>query len=241
MSDWHAGAYFTVELGCLVENGFDLGLDDYPIFDEDYRPILNRKIIDHYWFREIGAETPAVFRRFLRRTLNEVMPFYNEMYKSTQLQINPLANVEYWHTGTRSDEGASKRTDDYTDTRNETASTTSDSTTESDGTTVNYAFPQIRLAGNEDYAQSMAETESIGKSAGTTQASTDAASRNVGESVSDSSNTTDYAEHIAGLQGITGAEAIMRFRDAIVNVDVEVLYSLEPCFMQIWNPGRNYY
>lgn len=28
---YHRGAIFTVELGSLVENGFDLGLDKYPI------------------------------------------------------------------------------------------------------------------------------------------------------------------------------------------------------------------
>ena len=29
---YHRGAIFTVELGSLVENGFDLGLDKYPNF-----------------------------------------------------------------------------------------------------------------------------------------------------------------------------------------------------------------
>ena len=33
------------------------GLEDYPIFDEEYRARLNGLIIDTYMFREIGYET----------------------------------------------------------------------------------------------------------------------------------------------------------------------------------------
>ena len=39
-------AVYTTELRRLIENGYDLGLDDYPIFDEEYRAVLNKKIID---------------------------------------------------------------------------------------------------------------------------------------------------------------------------------------------------
>lgn len=53
-------ATYTTELRRLIENGFDLGLDDYPIFDEEYRAVLNKKIIDHYYFCEIGFETAGL-------------------------------------------------------------------------------------------------------------------------------------------------------------------------------------
>ena len=61
-----------------------LGLSEYPIFDEDYRSALNDKIIDHFYFREIGFETAAQFQWYMRRTMNEIMPKYNMLYAALE-------------------------------------------------------------------------------------------------------------------------------------------------------------
>lgn len=61
-----------------------IGLDKYPIFDEEYRYPLNDKIIDHFYFREIGFETAAQFAWYLRRTMNEIMPKYNMLYEAME-------------------------------------------------------------------------------------------------------------------------------------------------------------
>lgn len=37
-------AVYTVQLKTLIENHFDIGLKNYPIFDENYRKILNEKL-----------------------------------------------------------------------------------------------------------------------------------------------------------------------------------------------------
>ena len=94
-------ANYTIELRDLVEKyHFQLALNDYPIFDENYRPLLNRKIIEHFYFREIGMETPDRFNFYLRRKLNEIMPYYNKLYQSELLQFDPLA-TEYIEEGTK--------------------------------------------------------------------------------------------------------------------------------------------
>lgn len=85
---------YTTELRYLIENNFDLGLDDYPIFDENYREPLNQKIINHYYFREIGMETAELFKRYLNQTMREIMPYYNQLYKSELLEFNPFYNVD---------------------------------------------------------------------------------------------------------------------------------------------------
>lgn len=87
-------ASYTVELRRLIEQGYKLDLDSYPIFDEEYRPYLNRKIIDHFYFREIGQETPDRFNFFLGRTMREIMPYYNKLYESELMSYDPLA-TEY--------------------------------------------------------------------------------------------------------------------------------------------------
>lgn len=81
---------YTTQLRYIIESGYDLGLKDYPIFDESYRETLNNKIIQHFYFREIGLETVALFKVFINRAMNEIMPYYNKLYESANLQYNPL-------------------------------------------------------------------------------------------------------------------------------------------------------
>lgn len=95
-------AQYTIELRRLVESGYPLALDRYPIFMEEYRGGLNQKIIEHFYFREIGQETADRFNFMLRRKMNEIMPFYNELYKSTLLEFDPLAS-DFFTEGTKKD------------------------------------------------------------------------------------------------------------------------------------------
>lgn len=119
-------AVYTITLGELVEKGYHLCLDEYPIFDESYRPRLNGKIIDHYYDHEIGLETPDAFNRHLRMRMNEIMDYYNPLYESTRLQYNPLiTELHKSETGTTStkaaEEGKQSVRNDY-DTFNQSES-----------------------------------------------------------------------------------------------------------------------
>lgn len=75
-----------------------IGLADYPIFNENYREELNNKIIRRYYFREIGLETAALFRWYMRREMFEIMPYYNQLYESEILakQMEPLLSFHEW-------------------------------------------------------------------------------------------------------------------------------------------------
>lgn len=75
-------AQYTISLRDLLNTGFDIGLKDYPIYDETHRETLNNMIINHYMMSEIGAETPQLFKLYLNNTLNEIMPKYNVIYKA---------------------------------------------------------------------------------------------------------------------------------------------------------------
>ena len=103
-----------------------LGLDSYPIFDESYRQQLNDKIIRHFYFREIGQETVARFRWYMDMTMRENMPYFNQLYGSLNLIIDPITNVRYTYrdvfnlateesgTGTTSRTGAGSSTETET-------------------------------------------------------------------------------------------------------------------------------
>lgn len=67
---------------------------DFPIWDENYRLTLETKILKHYYMREIGAETVGLWKLWLDERLNLIMPYYNELYRTTVLEFNPLYDVD---------------------------------------------------------------------------------------------------------------------------------------------------
>lgn len=96
---------------------------NFPIFDESYRSVLETKILRHYYTREIGLETVGLWKLKLNTKLNEIMPFYNQLYKSELIEFNPLYDVELTRerkikgTGTKDTEsGESKEGESHTNT-----------------------------------------------------------------------------------------------------------------------------
>lgn len=94
---------YTISIKNLMKNNFDFGLNDYPIFDESYREILNNNILFYYYEDEIGLETPELFKIYLNRTLNRIMPYYNNLYLAQKniLETGLFNNVNYSETSNR--------------------------------------------------------------------------------------------------------------------------------------------
>lgn len=111
---------------------------DFPIFDENYRNVLETKILKHYYTREIGLETYGLWKLKLDTKLNEIMPFYNQLYKSALLEFNPLYEVDYSKTGNRDSSGTRDNTENNSESYDESVDTNEshdESTTNSnDGT-----------------------------------------------------------------------------------------------------------
>lgn len=80
----------------------------YPIFDEEYRAEFEKKILRHYYTREICSETVGLWKLWLETRLNDIMPFYNELYKTTVLEFNPLYDVDYTTTSGTENNGTEK-------------------------------------------------------------------------------------------------------------------------------------
>lgn len=123
---------------CEVEAGYDVSqgfskideiLDravpkifdfEWPIFDEGYRVPLEKKILRYFYTREIGCETYGHWKLMLQNKLCEIMPYYNQLYKSELLMagVNPLNDVDYTKSGNRTDDGADTRTTESSGTGN---------------------------------------------------------------------------------------------------------------------------
>lgn len=80
----------TVMLYTLVDKGLSLGLDTYPIFNENYRETLNSNIINAYMDYEIAFETYLMFEHKMSARMALIMPMYNKLYETEAMQYDPL-------------------------------------------------------------------------------------------------------------------------------------------------------
>ena len=99
---------------------------DFPIFDEEYRSVLCSKILRHYYTREIWLETVGLWKLKLETKLLEIMPYYNQLYKSELFKFNPLYDTDLQTTrvGDKNEETTKQEnkfgTSNSSDTKNET-------------------------------------------------------------------------------------------------------------------------
>ena len=109
---------------------------EYPIFDENYRRVLEKKILKHYYTREISEESYGLWKLRLDTRLNEIMPYYNKLYNSELLEFNPLYTVNLTRDRNTDFDSTRRGTENITDsTTTTTSSQYSDSkSTENDGT-----------------------------------------------------------------------------------------------------------
>lgn len=213
---------------------------DFPIFDESYRNVLERKILKHYYTREIGEETVGLWKLRLNTRLNEIMPYYNKLYKSELLDFNPLYTDNL--TRTRTTELNSKRetgNNGEVDTTNSSNSQGSGSgTTNNNGSDLYSDTPQGSLNGVESgtYLTNARKTSDTSTSNSNTTNNSSASGKVVSnESGSDDFNSTeDYLESVSGYAGVNASDLLKKYRETFINIDMMVINDLEDLFFQLW-------
>lgn len=198
---------------------------DFPIFDESYRSVLCQKILKHYYTREIGFETVGLWKLKLDTAMNEIMPYYNKMYQSANLDYNPLYDTDYRRMHEGSDESQTDvgATGDDTSHRTNTAS----------GTAFNaYSdTPQGSLVNvrNETYLTNATKDTRDSTSADTYTGHTE------NDSTTKYNSTDEYVDHIVGkMPGRSYAALIKEYREALINVDMMIIDELKDLFMKLW-------
>lgn len=228
---------YTTELRWVIENGYDLQLNEYPIFDENYRQKLNQKIINHYYFREIGFETVGLFRFYLKQTLNEIMPYYNQLYESALLEIDPLNTINFTETLTRTKIGNDTKNFNEDTTVNSNGNSNSNSTKNTNFKDVESDTPQGMLSiGNID-GELYASYARISKNEDTTnstahQETTDTQKRKNDEKINREDNE-NYTRTEKGNRE-SQSELLMKYRETFLNIDMQVINELNDLFMGLY-------
>lgn len=87
-------AQYTLELRTILKSKDIFKSIDYELYNNDLKPIFEDKFIKRFYFREIGVETISRFLINLEQTLNEIMPYYKQLYDTTLLEYDVLNNNE---------------------------------------------------------------------------------------------------------------------------------------------------
>lgn len=182
-------------------------------FDNTYKPLLCKKILKHYYTREIGFETEGLWELWMNRRLEEVMPYYNQLYKSAQLEFNPLYDTEYWREGNRDNDGTSHG---WGTTSNTDERTTRDLYSDT---------PQGALNGveSETYLTNARKVTDDGLNRGSF------------DNENETNTTEEYAEHVFGkMSGGNYSKMLNEYRTTLLNIDMQVIEEFSDLFMGLW-------
>lgn len=212
---------------------------DFPIFDENYRQVLCRKILKHYYTREIAHETVGRWKLALNAKLNEIMPYYNQLYKSELLEFNPFYDVDL--TRSREGSGTSNKTSNNTETNSGTSKNVSSSSGTSNTDTLNrFSDTPQNSMDTQGIADSVPLTTvtKVNEDNTTTNESTDTLTRNdtkTGNGTENINNTDKYIETVRGKQGTENYSSLLKkFRETFLNIDMMIIEDCSDCFFTLW-------
>lgn len=212
---------------------------DFPIFDENYRQVLCRKILKHYYTREIAHETVGRWKLALNAKLNEIMPYYNQLYKSELLEFNPFYDVDL--TRSREGSGTSNRTSNNTEINSGTSkNVSSDSSTSNTDTLNRFSDTPQNSMDTQGIADSVPLTTvtKVNEDNTTTNESTDTLTRNdtkTGNGTENINNTDKYIETVKGKQGTENYSSLLKkFRETFLNIDMMIIDDCSDCFFTLW-------
>lgn len=212
---------------------------DFPIFDENYRQVLCRKILKHYYTREIAHETVGRWKLALNAKLNEIMPYYNQLYKSELLEFNPFYDVDL--TRKREGSGTSNRTSNNTETNSGTSKNVSSGSGTSNTDTLNrFSDTPQNSMDTQGIADSVPLTTvtKVNEDNTTTNESTDTLTRNdtkTGNGTENINNTDKYIETVKGKQGTENYSSLLKkFRETFLNIDMMIIEDCSDCFFTLW-------
>lgn len=213
---------YTITIKNLINNNFDFQMTNYPIFDENYRNTLNNNILNHYYEDEIGFETAPLFRFYLNQKLNEIMPYYNELYKAQKTIIDKnllLNNVNLTEELER------------TNNTETTTNATSNSTNKGNSNNKNLFqdTPQGTISQTDIDNQTWATNLTLDKNE----------TSNTINDVSDTTGTADTNEkYIKTIIGNNGGkfniDILNDIKNNLINIDLMIINELSDLFMGIF-------
>ena len=181
---------------------------------------LATKIVDHYYMREIGFETPALFKHYAKVKMQEIMERQFPKIYSNFLEYDPLSNVDFTEEYTREITGTGK---------NE-GNSNSNSSNNASGLNVNSDTPQGQISKQEILNGAYASNTNASETESSINDNTTTSSN------SESNTIEKFTRHEEGDNGviITNQRLVKEYREIIVAIDEEIINELNKLFMGLY-------
>ena len=190
------------------------------------REELNKKILDYYKYREIGFETVGRFLDELEIALNEIMPYYNQLFFSADQDYNVIYNVDYIRTIDRNKDNTSVSRQNSTTSANQNTTTTGNTTTYAKDISSDTPQSNISTANTDidhvDYANNISWNKTNGSDSGTSSGTSQTTGNNtMNQTDSENEGTIETTK---GNFGVTSAQdLIAKYRSIIINIEQQII------------------
>lgn len=212
-----------IDIESVLDKSWDKIFCDFPIFDEKYRAELCKKILRHYYTREICCESVGRWKLFLSDKMKNIMPYYNQLYQSELLKIQPLVSVDrsVSHNGYGSETKITKRNG------------TNTNSSRTDGSTDTWSYysdtPQGGINGLDSNDYLTNATHNTG---------TDGTNSTLNGATSEDENgegtrKDTYVDKFLGYEG-NQSEMLLKFRETFLNIDMLIIDELKDLFFTIY-------
>lgn len=206
-------ANYTLTLQQIINGGIDIFDFEYNLFNNDYKSTFEQLFIDYFLTEEIAHETIGLFKHRLKTKLNLVLPMYNKLYMTQELDQRILDNYDVTEIINRVVTGDSTRTMDSNSMRNGVEKQ------------LYKDAPKTKIDINRfDVVTNLTKNEA------------DETSTNKANEVNASNNIENYTRHTTGNIGVqTDADAIIKYWQSLKNVTLELFDNELSClFMGVF-------
>lgn len=206
----------TWTLGQMIEDGQEIFDFDYPFYNEERRKQFEQHFIEHFYFDEIGQETPARFKHRLKIKLNLIMPYWNKIFLADELEQRILDNYSVVETYESNIENSSSAVNENSvNTSNESVN----KNLESETPVTKVDFEQV------DYFSNI--VKDIGSGTSNTTASN---TNNVNDNRRES-----WTRKMDGNIGVqTDADAIIKYWQSLRQIEIEIFNQCNSLFMGVY-------
>lgn len=228
-------AKYTEVIYNLVNNPqtkskIDEAMSSYPLYQSNNQHIygipnivptreeLNKKILNYYMYREIGFETVGRFLQELEISLNEIMPYYNQLFYSADQDFNIIYNVDYQRTINRDLAGNTSTESSVTDSTETSTETTSNSKHVSSDTPQNQLSITNKQIDSVDYANQVDWNKDDATSSGSSSGESNSSGTGTNREIESTLETTK------GNFGVVSAQdLIKKYREIIINIEQKII------------------
>lgn len=208
---------------------------DFPWYadDENSKTEFEKLFLLHFLMCEIGQETIELHRAMLSQRLRLIMPEIQQLWESLNVDMPWTGNVDMSYTGQGNESVTGNKESTLEGTISGTSHDEGSSTTNVDSQSIDSDNPQVNFSGT-DYASAM-NREQTKQSLNTENDGTTSSTENRSEGVEESrtSQNTDTRTE-KGNRGMSRGDVVKQMRDAVYNVNLDIINRCEDLFMLIY-------